>query len=151
MAFREFRKNKSETVRVSATNYEGHDLINVRAYALNRSTGEVGPTKKGISLNIDTIPELIDALAWALGQPCSSDPNTAERQLKPIDEERLARVAWEALRKHGTAVHWDSAEKLILSDIKGFSKWDLHYVLATRKDLFERADQGCFRARRPTG
>jgi len=147
MAFREFAKNKSETVRVSATEWEGHDLINIRVYALNRSTGEIGPTKKGISLNIDTIPELIEALTWALGQPCSPEPTAPERHLASDDAERLAKTAWEALRKHGTAMHWDSAEKLVLGGLKEFSKWDLHRVLATRSDLFERVDQGCFRAR----
>jgi hypothetical protein len=148
MAFRQFAKNNSETVRVTANTFQGHDLIDIRIYAKNFSTGEVGPTRKGISLNVDVVPELINALTWALGQQCDPDPASPERLLEPQAAERLASATWQALRNHGSAVHWDSIERMVLSDLREFSKWDLHYVLASRKDLFEWAGNGCFRARK---
>jgi hypothetical protein len=37
MSFREFPKNKRETVRVAATVYEGHDLISVRGFCTEQS------------------------------------------------------------------------------------------------------------------
>ena len=148
MAFRQFAKNNSETVRVTANTFQGHDLIDIRVYARNFSTGEIGPTKKGISLNVDVVPELINALVWALGQPCDADPASPERQLEASAAEGLASGTWNALLKHGSAVHWDSIERMVLADYRQFSKWDLHYVLATRKDLFEWTGNGCFRARK---
>jgi len=148
MAFRQFAKNNSETVRVTANVYEGHDLIDIRIYARNFSTGEIGPTRRGISLNVDVVPELINALAWALGQPCAADPASPERHLEVSAAEQLASATWQVLLKHGSTVHWDSLERMVLSDHREFSKWDLHYVLATRKDLFEWAGNGCFRARK---
>ena len=146
MPFREFSKNTRETVRVTPTTYEGHDLINIRVYAKNRE-GQIVPTPKGISINVDTIPELIDDLIWALGQPCDPDPESPERVLSHADAERLATIARDTLGKHGSAVHWDSAERIVLSQAPEFSKWDLHYVLATRTDLFERVDRAAYRAR----
>ena len=148
MAFRQFAKNNSETIRVAATTYEGHDLIDLRIYAKNFSTGEIGPTRKGISINVDLVPELIDALTWAVGQPCNADPDSPAYSLEESAGDRLAKSAWHALLKHGSAVHWDSIEKMVLQDMPGFSKWDLHYILTTRTDLFERAGSGCFRARK---
>jgi hypothetical protein len=147
MPFREFPKNTRETVRVTPSIYEGHDLINIRVYAKNRE-GETVPTPKGLSINVDTVPELLESLTWVLGQPCDSDPNTSERVLSPPDADRLAGIAWEVLRKHGSAVHWDSAERMVLSEAPEFLKWDLHYVLATRPDLFERVDRAAYRARK---
>lgn len=148
MPAREIPKNRRETVRVSPRQYEGHDLIDIRVFTRHPETKELVPTKKGISLNIDTIPELVDALMWALGQPCEVEDGTPERKLDQVDADKLAEVTWHALKQHGSAVHWDSVEKMVVKSIKGFSKWDLHYVLAARKDLFERTGQGCFRARK---
>jgi hypothetical protein len=108
----------------------------------------MGPTKKGIALNVDTIPELIDALVWALGQPCDENPELPERKLTQPDADRLADAAWRKLEKHGSAVHWDTVEKMVLPGLKEFTKWDLHYVLATRADLFERTGRACYRARK---
>src|SRR5688500_3966258 len=114
MPFREFPKNTRETVRVTPSVYEGHDLINIRVYAKNRE-GQMVPTPKGISINVDTVPELLDNLAWALGQPCDPNPDGPERILQQADADRLANIAWDVLRKHGSAVHWDSAERMVLS------------------------------------
>lgn len=147
MPFREFQKNTRELVRVVPSTFRGHDIVDIRIYGLNYKTKELTPTKKGISLNVDTIPELVDALLWALGQPCDTRLEDPERHLSAKDAKRLAGIAWRTLRKHGSAVHWDSAERIILSGAPGFSKWDLHFVLATRSDLFERVERGCYRAR----
>jgi hypothetical protein len=148
MPFREIPKNNREMIRVSPTIYEGHELVDIRVYARNRETGEFVATKKGIALNVDTVPELIDLLIWALGQPCGKDTDTPERKLGPADAERLAKNTWRILSEHGSAVHWDSAERMVLSEVKGFSKWDLRHVLATRMDLFERVERACYRARK---
>jgi len=147
MACREFPKNVRETVRVTPYTFKGYDLVDVRIYVENPEK-EVVATKKGISLNVDMIPELIASLQWALGQPCEDDPATNEEPVPdPSKLDVLAEGAWTALRAHGSAVHWDTAERLVLAGaLKKFSKWHLHYVLAARTDLFERLNYNCYKA-----
>lgn len=60
-------KNSLEEVRVTLDEFGGHQLIDVRIYADFR-TGAVetrGPTKKGVSLNVAKLAELITALQTA--------------------------------------------------------------------------------------
>lgn len=148
MPSREIQKNTRAVVRVTPSVFEGHELINIRVYAPDKETKELVPTRQGVALNIDLIPDLIQALEWSLGQACDADGDSQERPLPPAGGDDLAKLAWNALSKHGSAVHWDSAEKMILSKGDHYSKWDLHYVLATRRDLFENVGRGCFRAKR---
>ena len=148
MAYREIRKNSSETVRVSATRYQGHDLIDVRIFARTRG-GEITATRKGVSLNVDQVPDLLECLEWALQQACDESPDrTEETSLNPGQADLLAVEAHRVLSKHGLPVHWDLAEAMALEkpEMAQFTKWQLHYVLATRRDLFIKEDTGCFRA-----
>lgn len=149
MTYREIRKNSAETVRIAARRYQGHDLIDIRVFARTKD-GSVIPTKKGVSLNIDLVPDLLECLEWALQQPC--DEVAAAEEVRPLTEEdaaRLARRAHSVLKKHGVPVHWDVAESMVISerDAGCFTKWHLHYVLATRRDLFVKEEAGCYRAR----
>lgn len=60
-------KNSREEVRVALDSFSGHQLIDLRIYA-DFKTGSVecrGPTKKGISLKIERLPDLISALEMA--------------------------------------------------------------------------------------
>ena len=63
-----FGKNAQEDVIVKLTTYNGHDLIDIRAW-IRPIPGVDGeepkPTKKGISLRVEDIPKLIDALTEA--------------------------------------------------------------------------------------
>ena len=148
MAYREVKKNSSETVRISARRYQGHDLIDVRIFARTRE-GEITATRKGVSLNVDQIPDLIECLEWALQQACDENPDRTEEDTLSSDQaELLAAEAHGVLSKHGLPVHWDLAESMVLErpGMAQFTKWQLHYVLATRRDLFIKEDTGCFRA-----
>ena len=62
------RKNGLEEIRVSLDSYNGHDLLDVRTYADFSGAGERRATKKGISLRVDALPELITALHKAEAQ-----------------------------------------------------------------------------------
>jgi hypothetical protein len=148
MAEYKFEKNKSQVVHITPSLYAGYDVVNIRVYAKNKQ-GDWVPTKKGVALNVDQIPELIKGLEWALQQPCTestSDP--AEPLLPKKDEERLASYVHDVLKKHGVAVHWDTAERIVFkaTEMKRYNKWQLHYVLTTRKDLFKLEGSGCFKA-----
>ena len=148
MPYREFRKNSVETVRVAATKYQGHDLIDIRVFARIRG-GEVTATRKGVSVNVDQVPDLIESLEWALQQACTEDSGTVEEsRLTPTEVDRLALETHKVLAEHGLPVHWDLVEKMILGreGMERFTKWQLHYVLVTRRDLFAKVDTGCFRA-----
>ena len=61
----QFNKNKTEVVKISLTEYEGHNLIDIRAFTKNSSGGEPLPTKKGLTLSVHNIKPLIQALMKA--------------------------------------------------------------------------------------
>jgi len=60
-------KNAREDVRVTLDEFKGTQLVDVRTFA-DFAAGPVetrGPTKKGISLSVARLPDLIDALEAA--------------------------------------------------------------------------------------
>jgi hypothetical protein len=60
-------KNSHEWVRVALNEYRGVNLIDIRVLVeLNRKTALPVPTGKGVSLKIEKLPELIEALNDAL-------------------------------------------------------------------------------------
>ena len=60
-----FEKNKSEEVRVELSEFNGHDLVAARIYATSRADGTRVPTRKGLTLNVRLLPELIEGLQAA--------------------------------------------------------------------------------------
>jgi hypothetical protein len=60
------RKNALEEIRVGLSEFNGHDLLNIRVWAEPRNGGtERIPTKAGIACNVWLLPELIAALRQA--------------------------------------------------------------------------------------
>ena len=60
------RKNGSEEIRVELTQFNGHDLINIRVWTDPRNGGsERIPTKAGIACRVALLPEIIAALQQA--------------------------------------------------------------------------------------
>ncbi len=57
-------KNPTEEVRVSFTSYRGYDLIDIRVYYQD-DQGEWRPTKRGVSLSVDSFAELREAIVKA--------------------------------------------------------------------------------------
>jgi Transcriptional Coactivator p15 (PC4) len=57
-------KNPTEEVRVSLTSYRGHDLVDIRVFFQDEQ-GEWRPTKRGVSLSVDSFAELRDAIVKA--------------------------------------------------------------------------------------
>jgi hypothetical protein len=148
MAEYKFEKNKSQVMYITPSLYAGYDVVDIRIYAKSKQ-GDWVPTKKGVTLNVDQIPELIKGLEWALQQPCTESTNgSAQPLLSKEDEQGLASYAHGVLKKHGAAVHWDTAERIVFgaTKMKKYNKWQLHYVLTTRKDLFKLEGTGCFKA-----
>lgn len=57
-----FTKNKFQEIRVSITEYQGNDLIDIRTWTLPKGAEEMVPTGKGVSINVKLYPELKDAI-----------------------------------------------------------------------------------------
>jgi len=57
-----FQKNRFQEIRVSITNYEGNDLIDIRTWSLPKGGNEMVRTSKGISINVKLYPELKSAV-----------------------------------------------------------------------------------------
>lgn len=57
----QFEKNATEVLRISLTEYRGHQLIDARVY-YSDDEGQYRPTKKGVSLAVGLYPEFKKAL-----------------------------------------------------------------------------------------
>lgn len=57
-----FPKNSTEEVRLQIVSYKGYDLIDLRVWLPGKDNGEGIPTRKGLSLNIELLPELKKAI-----------------------------------------------------------------------------------------
>ena len=66
------RKNAREEIRIALTLYQGHDLCDVRVFAEPYAGDEWVATKKGISLSVAKLPELIAALQQAVAEARSA-------------------------------------------------------------------------------
>ena len=56
-----FPKNKREEVRASFTEFNGHELVELRVYVADEN-GVGRPTKKGLTLKVSYLPELKEAV-----------------------------------------------------------------------------------------
>jgi hypothetical protein len=57
----QFEKNATEVLRISLTEFRGHQLIDARIY-YSDDEGQYRPTKKGVSLAVGLYPELKKAM-----------------------------------------------------------------------------------------
>lgn len=57
----EIEKNRRETVRVSLSAYEGHDLASLRVW-FKADDDQMRPGKAGLALRLDRVPALIEGL-----------------------------------------------------------------------------------------
>jgi hypothetical protein len=57
----QFEKNATEVLRISLTEFRGHQLIDARIY-YSDDEGQYRPTKKGVSLAVGLYPELKKAV-----------------------------------------------------------------------------------------
>lgn len=63
-------KNTREDIRIVLDEYAGRQLVDVRTWS-DFTTGPIenrGPTKKGVSLSVDKLPDLIAGLEAALAE-----------------------------------------------------------------------------------
>lgn len=53
-----FKKNKFQEIRVGVREFKGNDLIDIRTWTMTQGSEQMVPTAKGVSLNINLLPEL---------------------------------------------------------------------------------------------
>ena len=58
-------KNRREEVRIVLDTFKGTQLIDMRVFAAFTSGNIMMPTKKGLSLRVEMLPDLIAALSQA--------------------------------------------------------------------------------------
>lgn len=77
------QKNQREEIRISLSRFKGVDLIDVRTFVNFGGTpdDERNATKKGISLKVERLPELLDALKAALETARAQGLLDADRDL----------------------------------------------------------------------
>jgi hypothetical protein len=57
-----FQKNKFQEIRVGIREYKGNDLIDIRTWTLTQGSEDMIPTAKGVSVNVNLLPDLKKAL-----------------------------------------------------------------------------------------
>lgn len=60
-----FPSDRAQEVRVSLVSYGGCDTLDLRVYAVHKTTGEIGPTKAGIRVSLDHLRDLREAITTA--------------------------------------------------------------------------------------
>ena len=63
-----FSKNKFQEIRVSISEYQGNDLIDIRVWASRPGSEEMIPTAKGVSINVKLYPELKEGVLALEGE-----------------------------------------------------------------------------------
>ena len=58
-------RNQLDELRVEIGEYRGHDFISIRTWTERHDSEEMVPTKKGITVKPERLPELITALQKA--------------------------------------------------------------------------------------
>ncbi len=62
----EIQKNSSEVLRVELTEFKGYQLLSMRVWTKELpGKQEARPTRKGLAVQVDLIPELLTALEKA--------------------------------------------------------------------------------------
>jgi hypothetical protein len=79
MMIHEFQKNAVEIVRVEIKEFRDQDYLNIRVWFEPDNSNEYKPSPKGITLNVDLLPELKKAIL------------KAEKQLKTGLDDRLGK------------------------------------------------------------
>jgi hypothetical protein len=59
------RKNAAEEIRVSLSQYNGHELLNVRVW-FEADDGAMRPGRAGLAFKVDKLPDFADAISLAL-------------------------------------------------------------------------------------
>ena len=57
-----FPKNKFQKVRVGIREFKGNDLVDIRIWTNAQGADQMVPTAKGVTINVNLLPQLLKAL-----------------------------------------------------------------------------------------
>lgn len=57
-----FQKNKFQEVRIGIREFKGNDLVDIRTWTMTQGSNEMVPTAKGVTINVNLLPQLKKAL-----------------------------------------------------------------------------------------
>lgn len=57
-----FQKNKFQEVRIGIREFKGNDLVDIRTWTMTQGSNEMVPTAKGVTINVNLLPDLKKAL-----------------------------------------------------------------------------------------
>lgn len=57
-----FQKNKFQEVRIGVREFKGNDLVDIRTWTMTQGSNEMVPTAKGVTINVNLLPQLKKAL-----------------------------------------------------------------------------------------
>jgi hypothetical protein len=86
-----FPKNRSEDLVLTLTRYHGHDLIDVRVHSVLPGVSGKHPTRKGVSINVALLPDLIAVLQRAESEARDRGLLVDAPAAKPKDRTAAAR------------------------------------------------------------
>ncbi len=65
MVVGQITKNKREVIKVTLEEWHGRRIVNVRVY-FRAEDGEMRPSRKGLALSVDRLPDLVAVLTEAI-------------------------------------------------------------------------------------
>ena len=57
-----FQKNKFQEIRIGIREFKGNDLVDIRTWTMTQGANEMVPTAKGVTINVQLLPQLKKAL-----------------------------------------------------------------------------------------
>jgi elongation factor P hydroxylase len=60
-----FRKSESAEVRICLQGYKGRRVVDLRVWYVPDGGTDFVPTRKGVTVDVDRLPELVDAIREA--------------------------------------------------------------------------------------
>ena len=60
--FAVFSKNKFQEIHVGIREFKGNDLVDIRIWTIAQGVDQMVPTAKGVTINVQLLPQLLKAL-----------------------------------------------------------------------------------------
>ena len=57
-----FQKNKFQEIRIGIREFKGNDIVDIRTWTMTQGANEMVPTAKGVTINVQLLPQLKKAL-----------------------------------------------------------------------------------------
>lgn len=134
MEYFQIPKNSREVLRVSVREYRGHTFLDVRTFVRQSNTADWTPTRKGATINTNSVHALIEAIRFVAD---GSDSELAS----------IRQLAAAALSEHGVPLNWQVLHEILARRYPDFdsSEWLLYAAMASDPSTFEEVSPEVFK------